>query len=139
MGEVLKGKCPTMKQRNIIKTGIENHQTILLINTSYYLQIQGITSVIKKISWDSWKKIYVFFIPNKNCWIAITWGKSVFLLYNIKTQGPTSNLVFLVIVISAMFNFQFCPKLHDKNSIQISSNFDHGGPNRPKIGFIWFY
>ena len=37
MGEVLKGKCPTMKQRNIIKTGIENHQTILLINTSYYI------------------------------------------------------------------------------------------------------
>ena len=61
MGEVLKGKFPTMKQRNIIKTGIENHQTILLINTSYYLQIQGITSVIKKISWDSWKKKYTFF------------------------------------------------------------------------------
>ena len=26
MGEVLKGKCPTMKQRDIIKTGIENQQ-----------------------------------------------------------------------------------------------------------------
>ena len=35
MGEVLKGKCPTMKQGNIIKTGIENHQTILLKNTKY--------------------------------------------------------------------------------------------------------
>ena len=32
MGEVLKGKCPTMKQGNIIKSGIENHQTILLKN-----------------------------------------------------------------------------------------------------------
>ena len=47
MGEVLKGKCPTMKQGNIIKTGIENHQTILLKNASY-LKIQRITSVIKQ-------------------------------------------------------------------------------------------
>ena len=38
MGEVLKGKCPTMKQGNIIKTGIENHQTILLKNTKYKSQ-----------------------------------------------------------------------------------------------------
>ena len=61
MGEVLKGKCPTMKQRNIIKTGIENHQTILLINTSYYLQIQGITSVIKKNQLGFLEKKYTFF------------------------------------------------------------------------------
>ena len=36
-----------MKQGNIIKTGIENHQTILLKNASY-LKIQRITSVIKQ-------------------------------------------------------------------------------------------
>lgn len=39
MGEVLKGKCPTMKQRDIIKTGIENQQTILLKNNSWLLKI----------------------------------------------------------------------------------------------------
>ena len=38
MGEVLKGKCPTMKQGDIIKPGIENYQTILLKNTKYKSQ-----------------------------------------------------------------------------------------------------
>ena len=32
-----------------------------------------------------------------------------------KIKGPTLYLVFLVIVISAVFTFQFCPKLQDKH------------------------
>ena len=38
MGEVLKEKCPTIKQENIIETGIENQQTILLKSTKYKSQ-----------------------------------------------------------------------------------------------------
>ena len=54
MGEVLKEKCPTIKQGNIIETGIENQQTILLKNTKY--KSQGISVIKTKLNWDFWKK-----------------------------------------------------------------------------------
>ena len=58
-----------MKQGNIIKTGIENHQTILLKNASY-LKIQRITSVIKQTQLGFIEKRNIdicIFIPNKTC------------------------------------------------------------------------
>ena len=54
MGEVLKEKCPTIKQGNIIETGIENQQTILLKNTKY--KSQGISVIKTKLNWDFLKK-----------------------------------------------------------------------------------